>query len=153
MSERCLLRNYHIAIRTELHFNKMHACWVIQCFNFDQLLYSHYKYTLTGKIHPTDHDSTAVKYLYTIYTHTVCLSSCGVSMQKRAYYEKRINMFYLWKIYYLSVLVFSYCWQMSSVNISLENDGCEWEEANSTACTFKTCFNHWKIFTAIKIVI
>ena len=59
MSEHCLTRNHCIAIRNE--FDEMHACCMIQCFTFDQLLYSHFKYTLTGKIHLTDHDSTAIK--------------------------------------------------------------------------------------------
>ena len=78
----------------------------------------------------------------------VYLNSYRVSVQKRAYYEKIISIIYLWKIYYLSVLVFSYCIQMSSVNISSENDRYEREEANHTACTFKTCLT-----SAIKIVI
>ena len=155
MSEHCLVRNhcYSIAIRNELHFDKMNACCMIQCFNFDQLLYSHLKHTLTGKIH----FSTPIKYLYTVYAwiqnHTAGLNSCGVSIQKGAYYEKIISMFYLRKRYYLSILVFSYCWQMSSVNISSENDGYDWEDANRSACTFKACLNYWNIFTAIKIVI
>ena len=43
-------------MQTVLHFDKMHAFCMIECFNFDQLLYSHYKRTLTGNIHPTDYD-------------------------------------------------------------------------------------------------
>ena len=66
-----------------------------------------------------------------------------VSVQKHAYYEKLISMFYLRKRYYLSGLVFWYCWQMSPVNISSENDGYKWEETNHSACTFKTCVNYW----------
>ena len=56
------------------------------------LLYSNYYDTLTGKIHPTDHDSTAIIYLHTVYSWiqnlTVCLNSYGVSVQKYAYYEQ-----------------------------------------------------------------
>ena len=54
---------------------------MIQCFNFDQVLYSHYKYTVSGKIDP----STTIKYLYTVYAwiwnHTLGLNSCGVSFK------------------------------------------------------------------------
>ena len=93
MSEHCLARNYCIAIRNELHFDELHVCCMIQCFIFGQLLYSHYKYTLKGNIHPTNHDSTAIKYLYTLYAwiqnHTVCLNWYGVSAQNRVYYEKK----------------------------------------------------------------
>ena len=53
MSEHCLVRNHYIGIRNELHLDKMPACCMIQCFNFDQLLYTHYKYTLTEKLYST----------------------------------------------------------------------------------------------------
>ena len=126
-SEHCLVRNHCIAIRNEFHFYKMHSFCMMQFLNFDHLLYSRYKCTQTGKIYPTGLDSVAIKYLYTvvasIYKSRLRIDLWGVSFQKRAYYEKIVDVFYLLNRYLLSFSVLSYSWQMSSINISSENDG------------------------------
>ena len=58
--------NHCIENRNELHFDKMHACFMLRSFfNFDQLLYWHFH---TISVHcPTIHDSIAIKYLYAVY--------------------------------------------------------------------------------------
>ena len=156
MSEHDLVRNRCIVVRNELHVDKVHACCIIRCFNFYQLLYLGYKCTLNGKIHPTDNDSTAFtcKYLYTGYAwiqnHNTYLNSYGVSAQKRDHYETLISMFYLRK---KNITYHFWSFEMSPVNNSSENDGYEWEEDNHSACTFKTGLNYWNVVTAIKIVI
>ena len=92
MSEHCLERNHCIWIRNELHLDKMHACCMIQCFNFDQLPY---KYTLAGKRHPTDHDNTAVNTF--IQADSICLNTNPHCIFKFVW-SFRSNACLLWKI-------------------------------------------------------
>ena len=63
MSEQFLVRNHCIAIRNELHFDKMHGIL------HDTFLKLHfYKCTQTDKIPPTGNDSITIQYRYAVDT-------------------------------------------------------------------------------------
>ena len=125
MCKHCLIRNHCIAIRNELHFDRMHACCMIQCWPFTVLilkLYTEWQVNYTRLTMMVSQLNTFTQYMPEYKTHRVEFPFICKMNRHVLFTEKIFN--------YLSVLVFSYSWQMSSVNISSKSDGLVWEFYN-----------------------